>query len=433
MEKILSMSLILDHLTGSVESALDTLIEYVSFHVLLCLVPAFFIAGALTVFIPTESIMKYLGPDAKGIIAYPIAAIGGLILAVCSCTVIPLFVGIYKKGVGLGPAMTFLFAAPAVNILAITYTGSLIGMEIAIARAILAISFSIIIGILMDAFFPNKTEGNANLETSNKGNPPMFQYSSYSFAITLIVLLNVFSGIMLVLIEDEGLLFVLYAIGLVSLIYLSTNVSNKESILFLWLVFALFVGTSRIEPYVDTITIGSDNISASIANMLVKSLLAGIVAVGIVLYAKKYIQTDDLNEWLQETWIFVKSIFPLIIAGVVIAGAVKYFVPEDVIISLVGSNTILANFVAVFFGVFMYFPTLMEVPIAKTFLDLGMAKGPLLAYLLADPELSIQSILVTRKYLGDKKNSVYVILVAILTTIAGLIFGLYLNEGFGVY
>jgi uncharacterized membrane protein YraQ (UPF0718 family) len=167
--------------------------------------------------------------------------------------------------------------------------------------------------------------------------------------------------------------------------------------------------------------------------MLVKSLLAGIVAVGIVLYAKKYIQTDDLNEWLQETWIFVKSIFPLIIAGVVIAGAVKYFVPEDVIISLVGSNTILANFVAVFFGVFMYFPTLMEVPIAKTFLDLGMAKGPLLAYLLADPELSIQSILVTRKYLGDKKNSVYVILVAILTTIAGLIFGLYLNEGFGVY
>ncbi len=143
--------------------------------------------------------------------------------------------------------------------------------------------------------------------------------------------------------------------------------------------------------------------------------------------------TDDIRTWLFETWIFVKSIFPLIIAGVVIAGFVKFFIPPEIVVTLVGRNTVLANLVGVLFGVFMYFPTLMEVPIARIFLDLGMARGPLLAYLLADPELSLQSILVTRKYLGDKRNSFYIILVTIFTTLAGLIFGLFLGQGIGLW
>jgi uncharacterized membrane protein YraQ (UPF0718 family) len=164
--------------------------------------------------------------------------------------------------------------------------------------------------------------------------------------------------------------------------------------------------------------------------MIAKIMLVFIALVPFYLFTLKNFDADENREWFYETWIFTKSIFPLIVLGVIIAGAARFFIPQEVIVGLVGSNSLFGNFLAVFFGVFMYFPTLMEVPIARMFLDLGMAKGPLLAYLLADPELSVQSILVTRKYLGDKKNITYVVLVSILTTLSGILFGLYLGEGF---
>lgn len=419
---------LIEILSGVFFSAGSSLIDYLSFHVLLCLVPAFFIAGAMTVFIPTDSIMKYIGPEAKNRVAYPLAAIGGLLLAVCSCTVIPLFVGIYKKGAGLGPAITFLFAAPAVNILALVYTGTMIGMDIALARAILAIFFAVIIGLIMAFIFPTTTEGQ-NQAKSNEAFGSNINLRLEKSSI-LIILLNLFAGISLVLIEVELLLIVAYLIGLITLVIMGHYIKNKELNLFLWLVFILFVGTSRFEPYYASMELFGILVSSNILNMFAKIILVLLTLVPFYLFIQKKFDHSQIHEWFYETWIFTKSIFPLIVLGVVIAGAAKFFIPQELIIGLVGTNSLLGNLFAVFFGVFMYFPTLMEVPIARMFLDLGMAKGPLLAYLLADPELSIQSILVTRKYLGDKKNIVYVFLVAILTTISGILFGLYLGEGF---
>ncbi|MHA2252271.1 MAG: permease [Candidatus Kariarchaeaceae archaeon] len=428
----MSLSSTISHyFVGMIESSIETLVDYVSFHVLLCLVPAFFIAGAMTVFIPTEAIMKYLGPTAKKRISYPSAAIAGLLLAVCSCTVIPLFVGIYKKGAGIGPAMTFFFAAPAVNILALTYTGSLIGMDIAIARAVLALGFSIVIGLSMNYLFPSTPTENVADETVKASIPR--NVSPRMIISIIIISVNIFAGIMLVLLENEAILLSFYVLGLASLIATSISYKNREVTLFLWLVYSLFVGTSRFEYFENNWELFSLRISPSVSNMFVKAILVGIVAICIFIYCMKRFSHDELEEWMNETWIFVKSIFPLILLGVIAAGALKFFVPTDFVVTLVGENTVQANFIAVLFGIFMYFPTLMEVPIARAFLDLGMAKGPLLAYLLADPELSIQSILVTRKYIGDKKNMVYIVLVTILTVISGLLFGYIINEGVGLY
>ncbi|MCY3413075.1 MAG: permease [Candidatus Heimdallarchaeota archaeon] len=399
-------------------AVLFTLVDYLSFHVLLCLVPAFFIAGAMTVFIPTDAILKYIGPDTRKIISYPSAAIAGLLLAVCSCTVLPIFAGIKKKGAGLGPAMTFFFAAPAVNILALLYTGTLIGMDIAIARAILAITFAMLIGYLMDLIFKE-----SNQAESEEISLPRFTRSDIKKG--LLIGVSLLSGIMLVLIENFFILMFFYILGSILLMYQNRVIANKSGLLFEWLVFILFVGTSRINPFNSILTLSID---PTISNMLVKILLVGFLVIYLVLFSKQELDQYEVEEWLHETWNFVKSIFPILIVGVVLAGALGYFIPTEIILTLVGSNSVTANLIAVFFGVFMYFPTLMEVPIARSFLDLGMAKGPLLAYLLADPELSIQSILVTRKYLQDKKNLVYVLLVVIFTTLSGLIFGLLLGE-----
>lgn len=419
------MSDFTSYIIDLIESTTLTLVDYVSFHVLLCLIPAFFIAGAMTVFIPTDSIMRFLGPNTKKIISYPAAAIAGLLLAVCSCTVIPLFAGIYKKGAGIGPAMTFFFAAPAVNILALTYTGSLIGMDIAIARAVLALFFAILIGIIMGSLFEKNTEKAEHISLG------LDKLRRQDFAIGVLILINIVSGVLMVLVEVEIFLYMLYVMGMITLLLLAKYFSKKEVVLFLWLVFILFVGTSRIEPFESNLSILTLSVYPAISNMLVKIILVTLSSILLHKFIQKNLEKEDINEWMIETKNFVKSIFPLIILGVTIAGAIKFVIPQDIIIGLVGKNTVLSNLIAVLFGVFMYFPTLMEVPIAKSFLELGMARGPLLAYLLADPELSIQSILVTRKYLGDKKNLVYVLLVTLLTTIAGLIFGLFIGEGLG--
>jgi uncharacterized membrane protein YraQ (UPF0718 family) len=331
-----------------------SLVDYLSAHVLMCLVPAFFIAGAMSALIPQEAITKYLGREAKPWVAYPAAAASGFLLAVCSCTILPLFAGIWKRGAGLGPAITFLFVGPAVNILALTYTGGLIGMDIALARAVLAVAFGLLIGATMAWIFRKDEAQSARTAVAVTGPARI-----------------------------EGRILGFFAL----------------------LVAILLVGTARID-------VGLKN--------------GGVVvlAVGAVATANWGLTRHEARMWLEETWKFTRQIFPLLLGGVFLAGMVKVIVPPDLVRSIAGSNTILANLAGVLFGVFMYFPTLMEVPIARTFLELGMARGPLLAYLLADPELSVQSILVTNKLLGWKKNAVYVGLVTVLTTIAGYIFGM---------
>ncbi|MHA1259828.1 MAG: permease [Candidatus Heimdallarchaeaceae archaeon] len=450
------------------KGGLFSLADYLSFHVLLCLVPAFFIAGAMMVFIPKETIMKYLGKDAKKIVAYPAAAIGGLLLAVCSCTVLPLFAGIKKKGAGLGPAITFLFSAPAVNILALTYTGSLIGADIAIARAILALVFAILIGVIMELLFPEKKKESlkvsSNKDMKQKGekssteasmqveeyiedetketNNSLEKNNLFSWKTTLNAFLGgsgVVFGILILTLDKELLLemgvqkgyivqTILWGVGLSFLIILLFTSKNSAMNLFLLLIYALFTGTSQISYFNYDLLIFKLTVSSAVTNMIAKALLTLIITVIIVIFSKKSIENEDVKEWMRETWSFVKSIIPLIIVGVFIAGMLQVLIPENWIETVVGNNSVLGNLIGVLFGVFMYFPTLMEVPIAKMFLNLGMSRGVLLAYLLADPELSIQSILVTRKYLGNKKNLIYVLLVIIFTVIAGLLFGLLISH-----
>jgi uncharacterized membrane protein YraQ (UPF0718 family) len=348
MENVVSFVMIL--LRGGWASFAD----YLSAHVLMCLVPAFFIAGAMSALIPQEAITKYLGREAKPWVSYPAAAASGFLLAVCSCTILPLFAGIWKRGAGLGPAITFLFVGPAVNILALTYTGGLIGMDIALARAVLAVAFGLLIGALMAWIFRKEEAESARTAVAVTG---------------------------------------------------PARIDGRILGFFALLVAILLVGTARIDVWL-------------------KNGSVAVLAVGTIATANWGLTRHEAKLWLAETWKFTKQIFPLLIGGVFLAGMVKVIVPQELVRNIAGSNTILANLAGVLFGVFMYFPTLMEVPIARTFLELGMAKGPLLAYLLADPELSIQSILVTQKLLGWKKNVVYVGLVTVLTTLAGWIFGM---------
>ncbi len=440
------------------QGGLFSLADYLSLHVLLCLIPAFFIAGAMIVFVPKELIVKYMGKDSRRIVAYPVAAISGLLLAVCSCTVLPLFAGIKKKGAGLGPAMTFLFSAPAVNILALTYTGTLIGMDIAIARAILALAFAIIIGLIMEFIFRDKkkemivdletdedddTNTQTEIQERNKLNLNTLARVAIIISILIVGILIAFfnrTNLQALGVNNPPLIqTIIWGVGLSLLIASFFFVKNTKINLFSGLIYLLFTGTSQISYF--SVTDPSNSVlpgsfeyfkseafRIDLANMGIKAVLSIIVGIAIVVYVVKRFDKEDSKEWMREIWFFIKKIVPYLIIGVFVAGMLKELIPPEFIQNLVGNNSVVANLIGVTFGVVAYFPTLMEVPIAQMFLDLGMARGVLLAYLLADPELSIQSILVTRKFIGDKKNYVYLLLVIVFTVLAGLLFGLIVSN-----
>ncbi len=419
------------------------LLDYMAAHVLLCLVPAFFIAGYLSL-VPKETITHYLGPKTPKWISYPASAIGGFVLAVCSCTILPLFAGIWKRGAGLGPAITFLFVGPAVNILAISYTGAALGGDIALARLVLAIVFGIGIGMIMAALFgqPENQPAPAEMFEQKSGMRPVLWVL---FGLLLAILI---AGTL----QIDLLIGTLFSVTLP--IELTGGLQNNLDALHLTLQGAVLIallviiapiawkglndvvnGFNRwtwtsLGLVAATLLIAAPTTATgSLIINITGRLIAEVVLLSSIAYvAARYLTREELADWLYETWRFVKQIFPLLIVGVFIAGMVRSIVPEDWIRALAGENTIWANALGVLFGVFMYFPTLVEVPIARMFLDLGMHKGPLLAYLLADPELSIQSILVTSKIMGRKKTVTYVSLVAIFSTLAGYLFGVFLTS-----
>jgi hypothetical protein len=342
-------------------AGINAVIEYVSAHVLTCLVPAFFIAGAMSALLPKEKIIKYLGKDVPKYKAYPLSIVAGLLLAVCSCTILPLFAGIKKKGAGIGPALAFLYTAPATNILAITLTGSVLGWDFALARIILSVMFAILIGVIISTVFRKES---------------IMEEKSAFQSVAM----------------EKGVM------EKVSFFY-----NHKHIVLFSLLLGILIVGT-RVPG-------------------IAKYIGSGILVALVVPVSKKLFSKDEITAWLSETWGFTKKIFPLLVGGIFVAGVLTAIIPENFLASFMGQNTALANFIAVIFGVFMYFPTLVEVPMAKMFLGLGMAKGPLLAYLLADPVISLASILVIRKLIGNKRTLAYVSLIIVFTTISGLIYG----------
>jgi len=459
---------IMQYLSNLLQTGLGSLAAYLAAHVLLCLLPAFLIAGALSALVPKEAITKYLGRNTPKWISYPASAIGGFVLAVCSCTVMPLFAGIYKKGAGLGPAITFLFVGPAVNILAISLTGVAIGMDIALARVVLSIVFGVTIGLLMSWFF--RKSDAAHDEATN-------QQDAFAQGATVPVRTWVFFALLLGILIAGTL-----QVGLLTNNYLTFNFGTSsvlavnatpapahwaytfqnwldslvppnltlgiegvsvQGVLLIGLLATIGVtawkGLEHVDEGFNTwtpIALGLVTLTLLIASFSVKVTAEGLtigvtgkllaetaLLAGVWWMALKKFEEYEIQEWLWEMWRFVKQIMPLLLVGVFFAGMARVLIPATWITTLAGSNTVWANMAGVFFGVFMYFPTLVEVPIAQTFLSLGMQRGPLLAYLLSDPELSLQSILITQKIIGKKKTWVYVGLVAVFSTLAGLIFG----------
>jgi uncharacterized membrane protein YraQ (UPF0718 family) len=441
------MQTLIPYLLQLLESGWASLIDYLAAHVLLCLVPAFVIAGYISAMIPKEVITRYLGPKAPRYISYPAAAGGGFILAVCSCTILPLFAGIWKRGAGLGVAITFLFVGPAVNILAIAYTGAAIGMDIALARIILSIGFGILIGMIMAYLFrADEAQRAASLVDSG-----LFDKAAHIRPAVWVVFLLLIAVLITGTLQVNLLTTTWLALNLpvelptsLKAALAGLNLTAQGALLIAMLVLIAPVAYLGLEhvlerfnrwTYLAIVLVGITLLFAA-PSVTEGSLVIGITGrfiseaillavIGII--AVRSFERQELANWLWETWKFVKQIFPLLVLGVFLAGVIKMIIPESWIQTLTGQNTIWSNLIAVIFGVFMYFPTLVEVPIARMFLDLGMHRGPLLAYLLADPELSLQSILVTGNILGRRKTITYVSLVIVFTTLAGYLFGLALS------
>ncbi len=461
---------LVQYISTLIQTGLGSLTAYLAAHVLLCLLPAFLIAGALAALIPKEAITRYLGRNTSKWISYPASAIGGFVLAVCSCTIMPLFASIYKKGAGLGPAITFLFVGPAVNILAISLTGVAIGMDIALARVGLSIVFGIGIGLLMAWFFrKDDAEHDAATNTvdafAGQGSVPARTWIFFALLLGILIagtlqvdlLTNTYATVtvgrssaaltstptatapvhwatrlqarldtMVPPNESMGIEGVsvqgVFLIGLLTTIGVTAwkGLNQVDEGYNTWTYWALGLITLTLIVASFSVSVGTRGLDVGITGKLV----AEVLLIGAVWWmAVTQFEDFEIREWLWEAWRFVKQIMPLLIAGVFVAGMARALIPAAWIRTIAGSNTVWANLAGVLFGVFMYFPTLVEVPIAQTFLSLGMQRGPLLAYLLADPELSLQSILITNKIIGRKKTAVYVVLVAIFSTLAGLIFG----------
>jgi uncharacterized membrane protein YraQ (UPF0718 family) len=451
---------ILEVLARLLQTGLGSLAAYLAAHVLLCLLPAFFIAGALSALMPKEAITKYLGRDAPKWISYPASALGGFVLAVCSCTIMPLFASIYKKGAGLGPAITFLFVGPAVNILAISFTGVQIGMDIALARIILSIIFGIGIGLLMAWFFRKDDEAHNNATNGGRAFAQGAKVPARTWVFFVLLLGVLIAGTLQVTMLTRS--YVTFALpgtwATASQGWLDTIVPPNPSLgiegvsvhgvfligLLILIAVAAWLGLNTVDEGFNTwtyVALGLITLTLIVASFKVTAaagglsvgitgkLIAEIVLIAAVWWmAATQFDAYEVQEWLWETWRFVKQIVPLLLVGVFVAGMARAIIPATWIQAIAGSNTVLANLTGVLFGVFMYFPTLVEVPIAQTFLSLGMHRGPLLAYLLADPELSLQSILITNSVIGKKKTAVYVVLVTIFSTLSGLIFGWFISR-----
>lgn len=451
---------ILNIIISSLQSGAGALASYLAAHVLLCLLPAFLIAGALAALFPKEAVTRYLGQGAKKWISYPAAALGGFVLAVCSCTIMPLFASIYKKGAGLGPAITFLFVGPAINIMAISFTGVQIGLDIALARVLLSLIFGVLIGVLMAWFFRRDEKDRMEEMQKNKVFSRQGSVETRTWVLFCLLLALLLVGTLPLdflrsnLIEMhfnanwavdlqstlnewipatftsgfEGLsVHGIALIGLLVLITVSSVLGFRkiEDELSNWTYLALIVMSLTLVLAAVNVTTADEGLAIGISLRTIGELL--VIAALWWFVVKKY-AVDEIQEWLWEMWRFEKQIIPLLLVGVFAAGIVREWIPSQWIQAIAGKNTILANFFGVVFGIFMYFPTLVEVPIAQTFLSLGMHRGPLLAYLLADPELSIQSILITNTVIGRKKTAVYVGLVAVFSTLAGWLFGITVNH-----
>jgi uncharacterized membrane protein YraQ (UPF0718 family) len=459
---------ILTFLLKLLQGGLGNLGAYLAAHVLLCLVPAFYIAGGMTALIPKESVTRFLGRNAPKYVSYPASALAGSVLAVCSCTIVPLFAGIYKKGAGLGPAITFLFFAPAANILALVYTGGVIGPDLAFARLFLSLAFGIGIGLIMALIFSREDQARERAAHDQAADALFSARRSMRrparlFLLVLVALLlsgtlkiglftNSYVQATLPIPGIDRFQVFLYRLVPFDAAKGEEGITAQGAILIgllisigitAWKGFEnILAGFSRwtwaaLGLVALTLLVAALGISPHAGGVDIRftgRFLAVLLALAVLGYLARYhLEPYEIQAWLWESWRFVKQIFPLLVGGVFAVGIIRQLIRPEWIESLAGQNTVLGNLAGVLFGVFMYFPTLVEVPIAKMFLSLGMHRGPLLAYLMADPELSLQSILIISTIIGRVKAWTYVAWVALFSALAGLIYGSWVNgTGIGI-
>ena len=385
---------------------------YAQEHVLLCLIPAFFIAGVIAVFVSQGAVIKYFGANATKWKAYLIASLSGTILAVCSCTILPLFSSIHKRGAGLGPAITFLYSGPAINILAIILTARILGFELGVARIIGAIVFSVVIGIIMSLIYRKEEKKRAEkIDFPDIEDERPLWKTSYHFFVLVLILVFANWGKPD---TNEGFMF-----------WLFMHKWHITAFFGLMLIYSL-IKILKMKPlYVILATIPVIATSFIFPSQPLIPFMLAVLGLTILTMVTK----GESQDWLNETWGFTKQIVPLLAAGVLVAGFLlgtaegEGIIPNEWVSSLVGGNSLFSNFFASIFGAFMYFATLTEIPIIQGLLNNGMGQGPALALLLAGPALSLPNMLVIRSVIGTQKTIVYVILVSIMATMSGLIYG----------
>jgi len=398
---------------GAITEGLELTKWYTREHVLLCLVPALFIAGGISAFVSQASVMRYFGAQANKVLSYSVASVSGTILAVCSCTVLPLFAGIYKRGAGLGPAIAFLYSGPAINVLAIVLTARVLGFEMGLARAIGAVVFSIVIGLAMHFIFikeeTDKAQAQAELPVPQAPRP-LWQTVLYFAAMCAVLVFanwnkadqtsGFFHAVYLVKWPLTGLFAAAFAVFVTEWFG-----ANKRKITVASALTLLLALLFRDAPVI--------------------AFSAGFVGLSWAINAEE----GELGDWLSFTWDLSKQIFPLLIGGVFVSGFLlgrpghEGVIPSSWIMWAVGGNSLAANFFSAVVAAFMYFATLTEVPILQGLIGSGMGKGPALALLLAGPALSLPSMLVLKSIMGLKKTAVYVVLVVIMSTISGMFYG----------
>jgi uncharacterized membrane protein YraQ (UPF0718 family) len=390
---------------------------YAREHTLACVVPALFIAGAITTFLSQASVMRYLGPKANKLLAYSVASVSGCVLAVCSCSVLPMFAGIYSLGAGLGPATAFLYSGPAINILAIFLSARVLGFDIGVARAVGAILFAFVIGILMAIIFrrEEKEKADAALHMPEPTGSERTLWKTACYFLCMILFL-VFSdwfnpGIATVTLQDGTEMKVHVRYETKDTLTLQSYDEGREI-------------TSEVKTYqrseIKDIT-PVPSLTLSIYH--IRWYLAGLMLLAVIVMVGSWFSREEINQWMEATWDFTKMLVPLLYGGVFVVGFISVFIPEKQVALWVGDNSALSNLVASVVGAFFYFATLTEIPITEALMKLGMVKGPALALLLAGPALSLPSMLVIRSVMGTKKTLVFVSLVVVMATITGIIFG----------
>jgi len=402
----------------AIQEAFRLLQWYARNHTLACVVPALFIAGAITTFLSQNSVVRYLGPNANPVLAYAVASVAGCVLAVCSCSVLPMFAGIYSLGAGLGPATAFLYSGPGINVLAIFLSARVLGFSIGAGRFIGAVTFSVVIGLLMATAFRRGEQAKAQAAMRMpEPEKPRRHIGKTAVFLACMISFLVFSdwynpGNVTVQTTD-GLQFKAVVIH-----------ETKDMIRF---QLEQDLNQSRLG---DKITLAKSDIAQMqeqktwvIAIHHIKWHLAGLMGLLVALMAWQWFEKDELREWMHNTWEFTKLLVPLLFGGVFVVGFVSTLLPEKQVAQWVGDNSLRSNLVASVIGAFWYFATLTEIPITQALMKLGMHKGPVLALLLAGPALSLPNILVIRKVIGNSKTIVFVLLVVVMSTIVGMFFG----------